>query len=148
MLYTVGGFSLPFYVLGGTSLLLSGVIFLFFEHYFGDTGIQKVDDRNDLLVDTKKNIIPKKEFFLVSSPDLRLIDGFTSHLTVSNLQRFPIVMAFFDQFLVCLAFGFLESMLEEHLSSGPMKATPSEVGHVFLVNGAVYTIASLVVGWV
>ena len=65
MLYTVGGFSLPFYVLGGTSLLLSGVIFLFFEHYFGDTGTQKVDDRNDLLVD---NIIPKKEFFLLEYP--------------------------------------------------------------------------------
>ena len=80
VLYTVGGFSLPFYVLGGTSLLLSGVIFLFFEHYFGDTGIQKVDDRNDLLVDTKKNIIPKKEFFLVSSPDLTHTLSMDSHL--------------------------------------------------------------------
>ena len=80
MLYTEGGFSLPFYVLGGTSLLLSGVIFILFEHYFGDTGIQKVGDRNDQLVDTKKNIIPKKEFFLVSSFDLTHAMLMDSHL--------------------------------------------------------------------
>ena len=67
---------------------------------------------------------------------------------VINFQRFNILLPFIDTFLVCCAVGFLDSMFEHHLASKPINAAPGQVGLVFLIIGAVYTVASLIGGWV
>ena len=64
------------------------------------------------------------------------------------LKVFNIVMPFMDVFLVCCVEGFFDSMLEHHLSSKPIMATPGQIGMVFLIGSGVYTGSSVIVGWV
>ena len=68
--------------------------------------------------------------------------------TKSITQSFAFMNPFLDNLLVNCGMTFVESMLEPHMASGPINASPGQVGLTFLVGAVAYMVASLIGGLV
>ena len=64
------------------------------------------------------------------------------------LQSPALMFPFVDNALCFAGYGMVESFLEPHLKNSEAHATQTEVGNVFLIVGAAYTITTLPTGTV
>ena len=64
------------------------------------------------------------------------------------LQSPALMFPFVDNALCFAGYGMVESFLEPHLKNSEAHATQTEVGIVFLIVGAAYTVTTLPTGTV
>lgn len=117
-LYMVGGFLLPFLVVGTWCLFIAVCIF------FAIPSV-KVDDKDGAEEETVK--MP---------------------LTLRDLAKSPsILLPYFDNFVCLCGAGMIESMLEPYMKQ-MAGATQMDVGNTFLTLGALYMVTSPVTGYI
>jgi len=131
-LYSVGGFSLPFYVLGSTILVLT-VISLYL--------LKKVrtDENSNSSESTREAVSTERT---IANNELKFGDVF---------QSFLIMDPFVDNFMASCGVSLVESMLSAHLrddkfDQNPIHATDAEVGWIFVVNSVAYLVTCPLVG--
>jgi len=126
-LYTLGGFSLPFYVIGSTAFLFSTMAICMLRKAERKIIVNAAVSRKD---DT---------FGSPAQQKIKFRDVFTT---------FNIVAPFIDNFMSSCACGMMEAMLGHHLSDDDdIGATAGQVGITFLIIMAAYTVASIFGGW-
>jgi len=126
-LYTVGGFSLPFFVLGSCILVLTVVTLSLLKCQKNNESCSNPQSVGN---DRSNNVV---------GPD--------REITFRNIfTSFTFVNPFVDNFVVNCAITFLESMLGPQMAAEPIKATQGQIGINFLVGAVAYMVASFTGG--
>ncbi|TRY80377.1 hypothetical protein TCAL_13778 [Tigriopus californicus] len=121
VLFEVGGFGLPFFIMGGIVLFLALVLFVMVP-----------------------NVKPGS-----SSLSKNLANDSKSPLTIRNvIKSFSISLPFLDKFILFCGNGMFESMLQPHMINSQAQATQFEVSMAFLIMAGCYMITSPLAGYV
>ena len=136
-LYQLGGFTLPFLVVGvWCSVSAIGLLFTL-------PNVNKNNNKEDTADNANKKKIGFKDLIKVLKNKLTLL----SNLKMSFIFQYPaIFMPFIDNFICFCGNGMVEAMLEPHLKDAG--ATQTQVGLSFLISGALYMCTTPLAGYV
>ena len=148
-LYQYGGFTTPFYAIGSLTTVVAVVlVFLVPKMKEG----QESDDVDDDGKDRKSSGSggAKKLSLLEIIKVAMLSRSFHSSgkKCFLILQSPALSFPFVDNALCFAGYGVVESFLEPHLKNSEAYATQTEVGIVFLIVGAAYTVTTIPTGTV
>jgi len=121
-LYEIGGFVLPFEIMGGLCLLAAFGVFFSIPDFPEDNSNGGGDSLTSKSNDLKKRM------------------GLTS-----VLKHPSIFMPLLDNLICYSGFGMIESMLEPHMKT-TISASQMQVGVAFLISGGVYMVANPPIG--
>ncbi|XP_059097668.1 MFS-type transporter SLC18B1-like [Tigriopus californicus] len=120
LLFEVGGFALPYYVVGGIVLVLAFALLLIVPNVKPGS-LAKGQETKD---DTKPS------------------------LTIKNVvTSFRLSLPFLDNFIIYCGNGMVDSMLQPHMRKSAAQATQFQVSMAFLLMAAFYMLSTPVVGY-
>ncbi|XP_059097397.1 MFS-type transporter SLC18B1-like [Tigriopus californicus] len=122
LLFEFGGFSLPFYIIGGIILFLAFDLLLIVPNIKPGTAAR---DHKSLAHDSKPPLTIKSVF-----------------------KSFNLSLPFFDKFVLFYGNGIFESMLQPHMINTEAQASQLEVSMAFLIVAGCYMVTTPITGYV
>ncbi|ODM97535.1 MFS-type transporter SLC18B1 [Orchesella cincta] len=131
-MYQIGGYSLPFAVIG--SLLVSSSI----ATYFFFPGLKEINVKSETALESFE--VPSQE--VESSPPV-VLGGFS----IFRILKIPVIaIAAYSIIAAMTSVGVLSCNLEHHLEQ--FQLNKLQIGAVFILNGGVYAVTAPVWGWI